>query len=105
MSIKSGQRYKITNEESGLVFDQSRRRYSVTNKEGGLLLDESAGKSMSIIGFELHSLDNQQVGELPYFHNLSLIPPRYAPVDHRKAGRRTMDYSISQGPGVCWIRE
>ena len=105
MSIKSGQRYKITNEESGLVFDQSRRRYSVTNKEGGLLLDESAGKSMSIIGFELHGLDNQQVSELPYFHSLSLIQPPYALVDHRKAGRRPMDYSISQGPGVCWIRE
>ena len=103
MSIKSGQRYKITNEESGLVFDQSRRRYSLMNKERGLVLDESAGKCMSIIGFDLHGLENQQVSELPYFDSLSFIPPRYAPVDHRKAGQRPMDYSINQGPGVRWI--
>jgi len=42
MSIKSGQRYKITNEENGLVFDLS------------------SGNGKSILGWDFHGGENQK---------------------------------------------
>ena len=65
MSIISGQRYKITNEENGLVFDLAGQRYSITNEDKGLIFEQSGGRSKSIIGQNFHGLDNQQVCGLP----------------------------------------
>ena len=65
MSINSGQLYKITNEENGLVFDQSLQRYRITSEENGLVFEQSGGKNKSILGFDLHGLDNQQVSRFP----------------------------------------
>jgi hypothetical protein len=88
MSIESGKRYTITNEENGLAFD---------------LYDTHDN---SIIGYAFHGAENQQVTAFAFeCDNLSLIQPRYPPVDHGEAGRRSMDYSISQAPEVPRIRE
>ena len=88
MTIKSGQRYKITNEENGLVFDLARwgwyrHRY---------------GRSIHAYGF--HGKENQQVNHLRYFYIKLLVQLRYRPVDHREAGRRPMDYSNRRAPDV-----
>ena len=61
MSIKSGQRYKIINEENGLVFDQSTIRYKIANEANGLVFEQHGGRSKSIIAFDFHGRDNQQV--------------------------------------------
>ena len=63
MSVKSGQRYKFTNEENGLVFDQSRYRHKIANEEHGLV-DEKSGGKKSIIGHDCYGGDNQQVSRL-----------------------------------------
>ncbi|KAF8261982.1 hypothetical protein EI94DRAFT_1744743 [Lactarius quietus] len=60
MSIKSGQRYSITNEESGLVIDLSKYLYKVTNGENGLVFEPTGGINKSIIGWDFHGKDNQQ---------------------------------------------
>ncbi|KAF8264535.1 hypothetical protein EI94DRAFT_1703161 [Lactarius quietus] len=60
MSIKSGQRYKISNEESGLVFDLSSQRYKIANEESGLIFEPSGGKNKSVISWDFHGFDNQQ---------------------------------------------
>ncbi|KAF8264531.1 hypothetical protein EI94DRAFT_1805694 [Lactarius quietus] len=49
--IKSGQRYKITNEENGLVFDLS--GYKITDGENGLVWAEGR-INKSIVGWNLH---------------------------------------------------
>ena len=85
MSIKSGQRYKIANEENGLVFDLTGQRYKVTNEQDGLLFEPSGGQTKSIIGQNFHGLDNQQVSRFLYFDSVPLIQPRHL-VDHRGAG-------------------
>jgi hypothetical protein len=105
INLKSGQRYKITNEASGLVVDLSGQRYAITNEESGLVTgtSPSGANNKSVIGWDFHGLDNQQVCSLRYFDNLPLIQPRYASVDHREAGRRPMDYPVSQEPEVPWI--
>jgi hypothetical protein len=95
MSIKSGQRYKITNEENGLVFDLCGQRYSITNEESGLVFERSGGRNKSVIGQNFHGLDNQQASGHPYFDSLFLAQPQYTSVDRRAAGRWPMDYSIS----------
>ena len=68
MSIKSGQRYKITNEASELVVDQSGQRYAITNEESGLVTGPSPNGAnyKSVIGWDFHGRDNQQVNRLRY---------------------------------------
>ena len=65
MSIKSGQRYKIMNEESGLVFDQTRGQDRITNEGDGVVFGGTDGKNMSMLGRDFHGKDNQQVSRLP----------------------------------------
>ena len=88
MAIKSGQRYKIGNEENGLVFDMTTAPW---NWKPG-----TNGKAR---GWSFSGGDNQQVNQLRNFE-IRLIQSRYRPVDHRQAGRRPMDYPIRRAPEV-----
>ena len=65
MSIKSGQYYKITNEENGLVFDQSRYRYKIANETNGLAVEQSGGKNKTVLGYGFEDIDSQRVSRLP----------------------------------------
>jgi hypothetical protein len=94
MSIKSGQRYKITNEENGRVFDAWPMLYW---DSGQADLRKVWRKKQVLIGQDFHGSDNQQVRGHLYLDSLSLTQPQYAPVNHKAAGRRSMDYSLHQG--------
>ena len=63
MTIKSGQLYKIANEENGLVFDLAPWRW-YPRRDG-----------RSIHGWRFHGGKNQQVNQLRYFY-IRLIQPR-----------------------------
>ncbi|KAF8264529.1 hypothetical protein EI94DRAFT_461207 [Lactarius quietus] len=56
--IKSSQRYKITNEENGLVFDMS--RYKITDGENGMNIADGRLMNKSTVGEDFHGGDNQQ---------------------------------------------
>ncbi|KAH8993679.1 hypothetical protein EDB92DRAFT_1852700 [Lactarius akahatsu] len=86
VSVKSGQRYKITNEETKLV------------------VDLHAGNRKSILGCHFHGGENQQVTTLAAWITCASCN-HDTPVDHGEAGERPMDHSISRVQEVPRCRE
>ena len=51
-------------------YPESGRAYAIINYKGGTCADLSGGDNTSIIGYEYHGGDNQQVRSLPLFSRL-----------------------------------
>ena len=85
---------------------QSGQRYTMTNEENGLALDLFESHDNSVIGSGFHGAVNQQVTNLCSFYSFSLIRPRYPPVDHREGGRWSVVDPIGQYPeALHWLQE